>query len=85
MKKATLLIAVFGLSFSMFAQPVEITADDIAEAGQGFPVIEAEVPFSLNLEATGPEFSWNFSDLVTEDQAVDTFWNPTSTNIAYLK
>lgn len=54
--------------FSVWGQ-ITLTADDLPQAGMTYPLVDAAPPILTDLEAAGPDATWDFSDLVPLNDA----------------
>ena len=84
MKKSIILSVIFiSLIFSTYAQP-SITQSDMPNIGD---TLRIKVPITTNGDdyaSSGTNHTWNFSNLVSASQRVDTFMSVASTSLVYM-
>lgn len=81
MNRKLLLIALIYSNFS-FSQ-ITITSGDMPAAGDSARRTVAPITLGLNYQATGANYTWNFTNLRYQSQQVDTFLSVSSTNFLY--
>ena len=78
----TVLILLGASVHSLFAQ-ITVTQNDFANSGNMVMMSVAVSDQLLDYKTSGPNFTWDFSNLQWQSQQVDTFLNPTNTGTLY--
>jgi hypothetical protein len=79
--KHTLLVTTLVVTTSLFGQ-ITIDQNDFPGADDT-AMISVSDETTLDLMTTGPNSSWNFTDLHIESQRIDTFFNPADASGLY--
>ncbi len=82
MKTFRLLLIVLLIQTYSQAQ-ITISSVDLPSAGDTARLTVSQAPLGLNYQATGPNHSWDFSNLRNQSQEVDQFLNVSTTNFVY--
>lgn len=76
MKTIYAALVLMCMSGNLFAQtPIEIDQDDMPQDGQIFLMTTVTPPIDFDVEATGADHNWDFSDLVPAGQDT-SYWVP---------
>jgi len=83
MKKISTLIILLVFPFITSAQ-ITITNADLPSSGDMILFSQAPVTTTVDVTLTGPNYTWDFSALISNSQDVDTFLAVTSTPLVYI-
>lgn len=81
--KHLFLLGCLMVGFSSRAQQISVTAQDMPRVNDTLRVSVALASSSLDVKATGPNHTWNFSNLRPMAQRVERFVNVASTALFY--
>lgn len=78
----SVFIAIFA-SFTFIQAQITVNQNDFANAGDVVYVNEANIPLGINFSATGPNRTWNFSNLRNNGQREIDYRTIASTGVIY--
>jgi hypothetical protein len=83
MKKLLLFLLPFILTIPQAFAQITVNQNDFANAGDVVYINTANIPLGINFSATGPNRTWNFSQLRNNGQEEVTFRTVASTGVVY--
>ena len=83
MKKYTTLLVVVMMFAASVQSQITINSSDLVSAGAIIRYSNGDILQNANLQANGPNQSWDYSNLTATGQQVDTFLNIFNTDFSY--
>src|ERR1035437_5011105 len=77
------LLLMFTVAFGYSQSPIIIDKNDMPNPGDTLRVSNASRQYSIDFTQTGANFTWDYHDLKSTSQFVDTFLNPINTAPGY--